>query len=76
MQQETRNRIGNHQTVKASQSRPDQNDCDAYPHLEALTISKRFGLEGWGLAQPLYLLEFFQNLPYLAYLYATGDSQL
>jgi hypothetical protein len=47
MQQETRNCIENHQTVKASlKSRPDQNDCDAYPHLEALTISKRSELEG------------------------------
>ena len=52
-----------------------KNDCDVYPHLEAVTISKRIELEGWGLAQPLYLFKFFQNLPYLVHLYATGDSQ-
>jgi hypothetical protein len=57
------------------ESRPDQSDCDAYPHLEAVTVSKLIELEGWGLAQPLHLFEFFKNLPYLVHLYATGDSQ-
>jgi hypothetical protein len=27
------------------ESRPDQSDCDAYPHLEAVTISKRIELQ-------------------------------
>jgi hypothetical protein len=66
MWQETRNLIGNRQTVKASiESRPDQSDCDAYPHLKEVTIFKRIELEGWGLAQPFHLFKFFQNLPYL-----------
>ena len=77
MQQETRNCIGNCWTIKASiESRPDQSDCDAYPHLEAVTISKQIQLEGWDWAQPLHLFEFFQNLSYLVHFYATGDSQL
>jgi hypothetical protein len=77
MQQETRNCFHNRQIVMAPiESRPDQSDCDAYPHLEAVTISKQIELEGWGLAQPLLLFEFFQNLPYLVHLYVTGDSQL
>ena len=60
MQQETRNRIRNRQIVMAPiESRPDQSDCDAYPHLEAVTVSKRIELEDWGLAQPLNLSEFF-----------------
>jgi hypothetical protein len=76
MRQKTYNRIGNRQTVKASiESCPDQSDCDAYPHLEAVTIFKRIELEGWGLAQPVHLFEFFQNLSYLLHLYAAGDSQ-
>jgi hypothetical protein len=76
MQQETRNRIRNRQIVMAPiESRPDQSNCDAYPHLEAVAVSKQIELEGWGLAQPLHLFEFFQNLPYLVHLYATGDSQ-
>jgi hypothetical protein len=57
------------------ESRPDQSDCDAYPHIEAVAVSKQIELKGWGLAQPLYLFEFFQNLPYLVHLYATRDSQ-
>jgi hypothetical protein len=56
-------------------SRPDQSDCDAYPHLEAVAVSKQIEPEGWGLAQPLHLFEFFQNLPYLVHLCATGDLQ-
>jgi hypothetical protein len=49
--------------MKASiESHPDQSDYDAYPHLEAVTISKRIQLEGWNWAQPLHLFEFFQNL--------------
>jgi hypothetical protein len=77
MQQETRNRIGNRQIVVAPiESRPDQSDCDACPHLEAVAVSKRIELEVWGLAQPLHLFEFFQHLSYLVHLYATGDSQL
>jgi hypothetical protein len=65
MQQETGNCIGNRQTVKASiESRSYQSDRDAYPHLEAVTISKRIELEGWGLAQRLQLFKFFLNLPY------------
>jgi hypothetical protein len=76
MQRGTRNCIHNHQIVMAPiESRPDQSDCDAYLHLEAVTISKQIELEGWGWAQPLHLFYFFQNLPYLVYLYATGDSQ-
>jgi hypothetical protein len=76
MQQETRNCIRNRLIVMAPiVSRPDQSDCDAYSHLEAVAVSKRIELEGWGLAQPLYLFEFFQNLPYWVHLYATGDSQ-
>jgi hypothetical protein len=76
MQQETLNRIRNRQIVMAPiEFRPDQSDCDAYPHLVAVTVSKRIELEGWGLAQPLHLFEFFQNLPYLVHLYATGDLQ-
>jgi hypothetical protein len=77
MQQETRNCIHNRQIVMAPiDSRPDQSDYDAYPHLEAVTISKHIELEGWGVAQPLHRFEFFQNLPYLVQLYATGDLQL
>jgi hypothetical protein len=58
MRQKTPNRIGNqtkpNQTVKASiESCLDQSDCDAYPHLEAVTISKRIELEGWRLSKPL-----------------------
>jgi len=56
-------------------SRPDQSDCDAYLHLEAVAVAKRIELEVWGLAQPLHLSKFFQNLPYLVHLYATGDLQ-
>jgi hypothetical protein len=52
-----------------------KNDCDVYPHLEAVTISQQIELEGWRMAQSLYLFEFFQNLPYLVNLYATVDSQ-
>jgi hypothetical protein len=75
MQQEARNCIGNRQTVKASiESCLELSDCDAYPHLEAVAISKRIELESWGWAQPLYLFEFFQNLPYFVHLYETGDS--
>jgi hypothetical protein len=75
MQQETRKCIRNRQTVKASiESRLELSDCDAYPHLEAVTISKRIELEGWGWAQPLHLFEFLKNLPYSVNLYATGDS--
>ena len=49
MQQETRNRIRNRQIVMAPiESRPDQSDCDAYPHLEAVAVSKRIELEVWG----------------------------
>jgi hypothetical protein len=56
MQQETRNRIRNRQIVMAPiESRPDQSDCNTYPHLEAVTISKQIELEGWGLSQPLHL---------------------
>ena len=63
--------------MKASiESRPDHSDYDAYPHLEAVTISKQIQLEGWDWAQPLHLFEFFQNLSYLVHFYATGDSQL
>jgi hypothetical protein len=58
------------------ESRPDQSDCDAYPHLEAVAISKRIELEGWGWAEPLHLFEFFQKLSYSVHFYATGDSQL
>jgi hypothetical protein len=58
------------------ESRPDQSDCDAYPLLEAVTISKQIQLEGWDWAQPLYLFEFFQNLFYLVHFHATEDSQL
>jgi hypothetical protein len=44
---------------KASiKSRPDQSDCDAYLHLEAVAISKRIGLEGWGLSN---LFIFFSS---------------
>ena len=76
MQKETRNRIQNRQIVMAPvESRPKQSDCDAYPHLEAVAVSKQIELKGWGLAQPLHLFEFFQNLPYLVHLYATGASQ-
>jgi hypothetical protein len=51
MQQETRNRIGNRQTVKALiESSPDQSNCDAYPHFEAVAVSKQIELEGWRLA--------------------------
>jgi hypothetical protein len=76
MQQETRNCIQNPQIVMAPiESRPDQSDCDAYSHLEAVAVSKRIELEVWGLAQPLHLTEFFQKLPCLVHLYATGDSQ-
>jgi hypothetical protein len=76
MQQETRNRIRNRQIVMAPiESRPDQSDCETYPHLEAVTVSEQIKLEGWGLAQPLHLFKFFQNLPYLVHLYATGESQ-
>jgi hypothetical protein len=57
------------------ESRPDQSDCDAFPYLEAVAVSKRIELEVWGLAQPLHLFEFFHNLPYFFHLYATGDSQ-
>jgi hypothetical protein len=57
------------------ESSPDQSDCDAYTHLEAVAISKQIELEVWRLAQPLHLFEFFQNLPYLVHLYATGDLQ-
>ena len=32
-----------------------KNDCDVYPHLEAVTISKQIELEGWRMAQPLHL---------------------
>jgi hypothetical protein len=72
MQQETRNR----QIVMGPiESRPDQSDCDTYPLPEAVAVSKQIELEGWGLAQPLHPFEFFQNLPYLVHLYATGDSQ-
>jgi hypothetical protein len=60
MQQENRNRIRNRQIVMApKESRPDQRDYDAYPHLEAVAFSKRIELEDWGLAQPLHLSEFF-----------------
>jgi hypothetical protein len=76
MQQKTCNRIRNRQIVMAPvESRPDQSDCVTYPHLEVVAISKQIELEGWGLAQPLHIFEFFQNLPYLVHLYATGDSQ-
>ena len=61
--------------VNTIESRPDQSDCVAYPHLEAVAVSKQIELEGWGLAQPLHVFEFFQNLPYWVHLYATGDSQ-
>jgi hypothetical protein len=75
MQQETRNFIGNCQTLKVPiEFRPDQNDCDAYPDLEVVTISKRIELEGWGLAQLIYVFGFIQNLPYLVHFYATEDS--
>jgi hypothetical protein len=57
------------------ESRPDQRNCDAYPHLEAVTISKQIEQAGWRLAQPLHLFYFFQNLSYLVILYATIDSQ-
>jgi hypothetical protein len=77
MQQETSNCIRNFQTVNASiEYCPDQSNCDAYPHLEAVAISKRIELEGWELVRPLHLFEFFQNLPYSVHFYATGDSQL
>jgi hypothetical protein len=60
MQQETRNRIRNRQIVMAPiESCPDQRDRNACPHLEAVTVSKQIELEGWGLAQPLHLFEFF-----------------
>jgi hypothetical protein len=63
--------------MKASiESPPDQSDCDAYPHLEAVTISKQIQLEGWDWAQLLFLFEIFQNLSYLVHFYATGDLQL
>jgi hypothetical protein len=76
MQQETRNCTRNRQIVMAPiGSRSDQSDCDAYPHLEAVAVSKQIELEVWGLAQPLHLSEFFQNVPYLVDLYATGDLQ-
>jgi hypothetical protein len=75
MQQETRNRIRNREGVNTIESPPDQSDCDADPHLEAVTVSKRIELEVWGLAQPLHLSDFFQNLPYLVHLYATGALQ-
>jgi hypothetical protein len=76
MQQETRNCIRNRRIVMPPiESRPDQSDCNAYPHLEAVAVSKQIALEVWGLAQPLHLSEFFQNLPYLVHLYATEDSQ-
>jgi hypothetical protein len=76
MQQKTRNRIGNRQTVRASlPSRPDQRKCDAYTHLEEVAISKQIEPEGWRLAQPLHPFEFFRNLLYLVHLYATEDSQ-
>jgi hypothetical protein len=76
MQQEGRNRTRTRQIVMAPiGSRPDESDCDAYPHLEAVAVAKRIRLEVWGLAQPLHLSVFFQNLPYLVHLYATGDSQ-
>jgi hypothetical protein len=58
------------------ESRPDQSDYDAYPHLEAVTISKRIQLEGWDWAQPLHPFEFLKNLSYLVHFHATGDSQL
>jgi hypothetical protein len=73
MQQDIRNR---QIVMPPKEFRPDQSDCDAYPHLEAVAVSKRIALEGWGLAQPLHLFEFFQNVPYSVHLYATGDSQL
>jgi hypothetical protein len=77
MQQETSNCIGNRQTVKESiESRLELSYRNAYPHLEAVAISKQIELDGWEWAQPLHLFEFFQNLPYLVHLYATGDSQL
>jgi hypothetical protein len=63
--------------MKASiESPPDQNDYDAYPHLEVVTISKRIQLERWDWAQPLHLFEFFQNLSNLVHFYARGDLQL
>jgi len=65
----------NREGVNTMKSRPDQSDCDAYPHLEAVAVSKRIELEVWGLAQPLHLSEFVQNLPYLVHLYETVDSQ-
>jgi hypothetical protein len=53
------------------QSRPD---CDAYPHFETATLSKRIELERWGWAKSLYLFVFFQNLFYLVHFHTSGDS--
>ena len=77
MQQKTRNCVGSCPTVKCAERIFPKLELhfDAYSHLEAVAVSKQIELEGWGLAQPLHLFEFFQNLPYLVHLYATGDSQ-
>jgi hypothetical protein len=73
MQQKTRNCVESCPTVKCPEriSPKLELNFDAYPHLEAVAVSKRIELEGWGLAQPLHLFDFFQNLPYLVHLYAT-----
>jgi hypothetical protein len=52
----------------------DQSYFDAYSNLEAVTISKQIELEGWRLAQPIYVFGFFQNLLHLVHFYATEDS--